>query len=59
MEPRNTPNTRKELLYKDETYRIRGAIFEVYGEMGSGFLESVYSICSVVKKYPLSCDILA
>jgi len=45
MEPRNIPNTRKELLYKDETYRIRGAVFEVYREMGCGFLESVYQEC--------------
>lgn len=32
-----------ELLFKDETYRIRGACFEVYKEKGSGFLESVYT----------------
>jgi len=31
-----------ELLYKDETYKIRGALFEVYKENGCGFLESVY-----------------
>ena len=30
------------LLYKDECYAIQGAIFEVYREMGSGFLEAVY-----------------
>ncbi len=34
-----------ELLYADETYAIRGAIFEVYREMGSGFLEPVYQEC--------------
>ena len=28
-----------------ESYRIRGAIFEVYREMGCGFLESVYQEC--------------
>ena len=33
------------LLYADETYAIRGAIFEVYREMGSGFLEPVYQEC--------------
>jgi len=27
-----------ELFYRDETYAIRGAIFEVYKEMGCGFL---------------------
>jgi GxxExxY protein len=29
----------------DETYRILGACFEVYNEMGCGFLESVYQEC--------------
>ena len=33
------------LLYSEETYAIRGAIFEVYREMGSGFLEPVYQEC--------------
>jgi GxxExxY protein len=33
------------LLYAEETYLIRGAIFEVYREMGSGFLEPVYQEC--------------
>lgn len=32
----------KEILYKKESYNIQGAIFEVYREMGSGFLEAVY-----------------
>jgi GxxExxY protein len=35
----------KELLYKDECYSIQGAIFEVYKEMGCGFLEAVYQEC--------------
>ncbi len=34
-----------ELLYEKESYAIRGAVFEVYGEMGSGFLEAVYQEC--------------
>ena len=34
-----------ELLYKQECYRIQGAIFEVYREIGSGFLEAVYQEC--------------
>ncbi len=34
-----------ELLYERESYAIRGAVFEVYGEMGSGFLEAVYQEC--------------
>ncbi len=35
----------KELLFKDECYAIQGAIFEVYKELGVGFLESVYQEC--------------
>ncbi len=30
------------ILFENETYRIRGAIFEVYKSLGPGFLESVY-----------------
>jgi GxxExxY protein len=33
------------LLFENETYAIRGAVFEVYHEMGSGFLEAVYQEC--------------
>ena len=33
------------LLYEQETYSIRKAIFEVYQEMGCGFLEAVYQEC--------------
>ncbi|WP_193212920.1 GxxExxY protein [Luteolibacter marinus] len=31
-----------ELIYKKEAYDLIGACFEVYNEMGSGFLEDVY-----------------
>jgi GxxExxY protein len=34
-----------ELLFEEETYAIRGAVFEVYSEMGSGFVEPVYQEC--------------
>ena len=34
-----------DLLYKEETYRIIGACFEVYKEKGNGFLEQVYQEC--------------
>jgi len=37
--------TAAEILYKDECYAIQGAVFTVYREMGSGFLESVYQEC--------------
>ena len=30
------------ILFKEESYRIIGASFEVYNELGSGFLEGVY-----------------
>jgi GxxExxY protein len=33
------------ILFKEESYAIQGAIFEVYREMGCGFLESVYQEC--------------
>ena len=32
----------EKLLYEDESYAIRGAIFEVYRVLGSGFLEAVH-----------------
>ncbi|HJV84306.1 MAG TPA: GxxExxY protein [Noviherbaspirillum sp.] len=34
-----------ELLYSREYYLVRGAVFEVYREMGPGFLEAVYQEC--------------
>ena len=34
-----------EFLYKDQTYRILGACFEVYNQIGCGFLEPVYQEC--------------
>lgn len=33
------------IIYKEESYKIQGAIFKVYKEMGSGFLEAVYQEC--------------
>ena len=30
------------LLYKQESYKIQGAIFEVYKEIGTGYLEAIY-----------------
>lgn len=32
----------KDFLYEDLTYKIRGAIFEVYNNLGSGHKEGVY-----------------
>jgi len=34
-----------EVLFKEESYRIIGACFEVYREKGCGFLEAVYQEC--------------
>ena len=34
-----------ELIYKEESYAIMGACFEVYKEMGPGFVEPVYQEC--------------
>jgi GxxExxY protein len=34
-----------KILYKEESYAIQGAVFEVYKELGYGFLESVYQEC--------------
>ena len=30
------------LLYEEESFAIRGAVFEVYAELGAGFAEPVY-----------------
>lgn len=34
-----------EIVLPDESYNIMGACFEVYREMGPGFLEAVYQEC--------------
>jgi GxxExxY protein len=34
-----------EVIFKEESYRLMGACFEVYKEMGCGFLEAVYQEC--------------
>jgi len=34
-----------EILFKDESYKIIGACFEVYNQKGSGFTEPVYQEC--------------
>ncbi len=34
-----------EMIYENESYKIMGACFEVYKEMGCGFLEPVYQEC--------------
>ena len=39
----------EKILYKNECYEIQGAVFEVYKEIGAGFLESVYQECLEVE----------
>lgn len=34
-----------QLLYRDETFRIRKAVVDVHTGMGAGFLEAVYQEC--------------
>ena len=38
-----------ELIFKDESYKIIGACFEVYREKGCGFLEPVYQECMEIE----------
>ena len=33
------------IVFKEDSYRIMGACFEVYKEKGNGFLEAVYQEC--------------
>ncbi|WP_428607802.1 GxxExxY protein [Sedimenticola sp.] len=40
-----TDKTQGRVLYPDECYEIQGAIFDVYREMGCGFLEAIYQEC--------------
>jgi len=35
----------EKVLFPDKCYAIQGAIFDVYKEMGCGFLEAVYQEC--------------
>jgi GxxExxY protein len=36
---------KRDIYYKEECYDIQGAIFDVYREMGGGYLEAVYQEC--------------
>jgi len=35
----------KELIYRDECYKVIGACFEVYKDKGHGFLEAAFQEC--------------
>jgi GxxExxY protein len=41
----DTAKKLERVLFRDESYASQGAVFEVYREMGSGFLEPVYQEC--------------
>ena len=49
-----------KILYKEESYELIGACFNVYKEMGSGFLEAVYQKCLEIefseKKIPFEAQ---
>jgi GxxExxY protein len=34
-----------DLVFREESYQVMGGCFEVYKEMGCGFLEAVYQEC--------------
>ena len=34
-----------KIIFREECYAIQGAVFEVYREIGCGFLETVYQEC--------------
>jgi GxxExxY protein len=38
-----------QILFKEESYQIIGACFEVYREKGAGFLEAVYQECLAIE----------
>ena len=38
-----------KIVFKEESYQIIGACFEVYKEKGGGFLEAVYQECMAIE----------
>ena len=38
-----------EIIYKEESYRITGACFEVYKQKGFGFTEPIYQECLAIE----------
>lgn len=38
-------NMNDKIIFREESYAIQGAIFDLYREMGCGFLEAVYQEC--------------
>lgn len=46
---KNNEKRKRKILFKEESYAIQGAVYEVYREMGCGFLESVYQECMEIE----------
>lgn len=44
----NTDSTDKKMLHHDLTERIIGVFYDVYNELGHGFLESIYETAMVI-----------
>lgn len=44
-EPAETYQVGQFILCREECYAIQGAVYEVYRELGNGFLEAVYQEC--------------
>ena len=46
------------ILEEELTYKIRGCVFEVYKELGAGFLEKVYENALMIelRKQGLNCS---
>ncbi|MDZ4657055.1 MAG: GxxExxY protein [Bythopirellula sp.] len=42
LETTNQTNCTNKIVFKEESFHIIGACFEVYNELGNGFLEAVY-----------------
>ena len=47
------------LIYKEESYKIIGACFNVYNTLGSGFLEQVYQECLEIELEKLGIPFVA
>ena len=46
---KGTKVTTGRIVFKEESYQVIGACFEVYKEKGNGFLEVVYQQCLVME----------